>query len=382
MELDALTRLLARRQPGLMDATGRYAVLVPMVEGEEGLSLLYEVRAHTLRRQPGEVCFPGGRLEPGEDAVSCALRETWEELGIPRPAVEVVAELDWLTHQGGFVLYPVLGIVAPEAAERLRPGPAEVKETFFVPVDGRPGGGAHLRLGGTGHLGPDRPHHPPPAGGYAMRAPERLGPYVYRQSDTCFPLGGDSLALAAFASVRRGDRVCDLGCGAGALLLLLAARVSPLALSGVEYCPEDAAMARQNLAENGLEGAICTGDLCAVCKTLPAGGFSLAISNPPYFKAGSGGCGGPARMEGDCALEDWCAAAGRLLKNGGRFALVHRPERLCDLFAALRSAGLEPKRLRLLQHGPDCPPSAVLLEAVRQGRPGLEILPTLLSNRR
>ena len=198
-----------------------------------------------------------------------------------------------------------------------------------------------------------------------MRAPERLGPYVYRQSDACFPLGGDSLALAAFASVRRGDRVCDLGCGAGALLLLLAARVSPLVLSGVEYCPEDAALARQNLAENGLDGAICTGDLCAVSKTLPAGSFSLA-----------------ARMEGDCALEDWCAAAGRLLKNGGRFALVHRPERLCDLFAALRSAGLEPKRLRLLQHGLDCPPSAVLLEAVRQGRPGLEILPTLLSNRR
>ena len=51
--------------------------------------------------------------------------------------------------------------------------------------------------------------------------------------------------------------MCDLGCGAGALLLLLAARVSPLALSGVEYCPEDAALARQNLAENGLEGPVC-----------------------------------------------------------------------------------------------------------------------------
>lgn len=92
--------------------------------------------------------------------------------------------------------------------------------------------------------------------------------------------------------------MCDLGCGAGALLLLLAARVSPLVLSGVEYCPEDAALAHQNLAENGLEGAICTGDLCAVCKTLPAGGFSLAISNPPYFKAGSGGCGGPPGWRG------------------------------------------------------------------------------------
>lgn len=121
--------------PKVQDVTGEYAVLVPLVERPEGLCLLYEVRADTLGRQPGEVCFPGGRLEPGEDAVSCALRETWEELGIPRPAVEVVAELDWLTHQGGFVLYPVLGIVSPEAAERLHPGPAEVKETFFVPVD-------------------------------------------------------------------------------------------------------------------------------------------------------------------------------------------------------------------------------------------------------
>ena len=215
-----------------------------------------------------------------------------------------------------------------------------------------------------------------------MERTERLGRYTLLLTEDCFPLGGDSLALGRFATVRRGWKVCDLGCGAGALLLLLAARVSPLVLSGVEYCPEDAALAHQNLAENGLEGAVYTGDLRAVCKTLPAGGFSVAVSNPPYFKAGSGGCGGPARMEGDCALEDWCAAAGRLLKNGGRFALVHRPERLCDLFAALRSAGLEPKRLRLLQHGPDCPPSAVLLEAVRQGRPGLEILPTLLSNRR
>ena len=85
-----------------------------------------------------------------------------------------------------------------------------------------------------------------------MRAPERLGPYVYRQSDGCFPLGADSLRLAAFATVHRGDRVCDLGCGAGALLLLLAARESTLELSGVELSPEDGALARQNLAENGL----------------------------------------------------------------------------------------------------------------------------------
>ena len=135
MTIGDFERRFMDHTPVLMDVRAHYAVLVPLVERPEGLCLLYEVRADTLGRQPGEVCFPGGRLEPGEYAVSCALRETWEELGIPRPAVEVVAELDWLTHQGGFVLYPVLGIVAPEAAERLRPGHAEVKETFFVPVD-------------------------------------------------------------------------------------------------------------------------------------------------------------------------------------------------------------------------------------------------------
>ena len=215
-----------------------------------------------------------------------------------------------------------------------------------------------------------------------MRAPERLGPYLYRQSDTCFPLGADTLALGAFASVRRGDRVCDLGCGAGALLLLLAGRAEGLALAGIEQDPADAALARRNLADNGLAGEIHTGDVGALSRALLAGGFSLVVSNPPYFVPGRGAAGGPARTEGACGLEDWCAAAGRLVKNGGRFALVHRPERLADLFAALRGAGLEPKRLRLVQHGPDKPPSAALVEAVRQGRPGLAVLPALLLTER
>ena len=88
-----------------------------------------------------------------------------------------------------------------------------------------------------------------------------------------------------------------------------------------------------------------------------------------------------ARME-EAALTDWCAAARRLVKNGGRFALVHRPERLAELFGALQNSGLEPKRLQLIQHKEDTPPSAVLVEAVRQGRPGLEVLPVRLMNRR
>ena len=145
---------------------------------------------------------------------------------------------------------------------------------------------------------------------------------------------------------------------------------------GAGQLAEDAAAA-EAVAQHHLPRA-GGGHTADAGRALPAGGFSLVVSNPPYFVPGRGAAGGPARTEGACGLEDWCAAAGRLVKNGGRFALVHRPERLADLFAALRGAGLEPKRLRLVQHGPDASPSAALVEAVRQGRPGLEVLPALL----
>ena len=206
---------------------------------------------------------------------------------------------------------------------------------------------------------------------------ERLGRYTLVQTADCFPLGGDTLALGGFATLRRGWRVCDLGCGSGALGLLLLEREPSLALTGVERNPAAAAVADRNFRENGVEGRVCAGDLRDP-ELLPAGSFDLAVSNPPWFREGGGASGGSARMEHACTLDELCAAAGRLVRNGGRFALVHRPERLADLLEALRSHGLEPKRLRLVQHRADAPPSAVLAEAVRQGRPGLEILPALL----
>lgn len=213
-----------------------------------------------------------------------------------------------------------------------------------------------------------------------MSGMERLGPFTYRQGG--FPLGQDTLLLGRFATLRRGGRVCDLGCGAGALPLLLLARESSLDLSGVELDGEAAALARRNLAENGLSGVIRTGDLRRVREQFPAGRFDLVVSNPPYFPAGSGESGGSARMELCCTLTQVCAAAAFLLKNGGRFALVHRPERLAGLMEALGQSGLEPKRLQMVQHDRGKPPSAVLVEAVRQGRPGLSVLPTLILNER
>ena len=208
---------------------------------------------------------------------------------------------------------------------------------------------------------------------------EQLGNFTFTLTDACFPLGSDSLALGDFAAVKRNWRVCDLGCGGGTLLLLLARREQSLTLTGVELDENAAECARGNLADNGLQGKIFTADLREK-GLLPNEGFDLVISNPPYFPTDTGKTGGMARSEENCTLDELCAAANRLLKTGGRFALVHRPERLADLLTTLRAHKLEPKRLQFVSCACDRSPSAVLLEAVKNGGVGLEVLPLHLTD--
>lgn len=206
-----------------------------------------------------------------------------------------------------------------------------------------------------------------------MRHTEALPPYTLEWPDGVFPLGEDALALGEFATVRPGWRVCDLGTGSGVLLLLLARRASQLELCGVERDPCSARTAQENITKNALNGEILQQDLRKT--TLKPGSFDLVVANPPYFSTDSGKSGGSFRSEEFCTLPQLCAAAARLLKNGGRFALCHRPERLTELMCQLRAAGLEPKRLQFCAHSPAHAPFLVLVESVRQGRPGLEVLP-------
>lgn len=135
MKIEKLEQILKTHTPGLMDSRRAYAVLVPLVEREGGYDVLYEVRASTLRRQPGEVCFPGGRMEGNETPEECALRETWEELGIPPERVRLLGRLDFIAHRANFIMWPVLGVVDSRAFfPRLHPNPAEVEEFFLVPL--------------------------------------------------------------------------------------------------------------------------------------------------------------------------------------------------------------------------------------------------------
>lgn len=132
---DGLDSLWRGHVPGLLGARRSYAVLCPLLRREDGLHLLYEVRASTLRRQPGEVCFPGGRAERGEGPVVCALREAQEELALSPASVEVLGLSDFICNQAGFLLQPVVGLLMPGTLETLVPSPDEVAELFTVPVD-------------------------------------------------------------------------------------------------------------------------------------------------------------------------------------------------------------------------------------------------------
>ena len=205
---------------------------------------------------------------------------------------------------------------------------------------------------------------------------EQLGRFIYTQG--AVPLGQDSLRLGEFVTLKPGQRVCDLGCGAGILPLLLLQREATLSITGIEIDESQATIARENLTANGLSGEVLVGDLRVIGKTLPSGTFDLVVSNPPWFAEESGASGGLARMEHQCTLEQLCATAGRLLKNGGRFAIVHRPERLVEIFNQMRRYGIEPKRLQFIQHSIKHTPSACLVEGKKQGRGGLNVLPTLI----
>lgn len=111
-----------------------YSVLVPLVEHKSELHILYEVRAETLRTQPGQVSFPGGRIEEGETPEECAVREACEELCLQPSDIRIISPLDYLHTYSNFTMYPFLGVIDYDACISVTASRDEVKEVFFVPL--------------------------------------------------------------------------------------------------------------------------------------------------------------------------------------------------------------------------------------------------------
>ena len=203
--------------------------------------------------------------------------------------------------------------------------------------------------------------------------------------DDTHRFGTDAILLSHFAMSCGGEAVCELGTGCGAIALRLAAGGTPAAVHGVDIQPEAIALAQLGAAAFAGRNrpTFAVGDWRQPRDIAPAGSFRRVVCNPPYFPPHSGAVNRDAattlaRHEQADTLDSLCAAAAWLLQSGGRFFLCHRPERLPAVLAALTAHHLEPKRLQAVQKQGNTAPWLFLLEARKDGHPGLVWEPPLV----
>ncbi|SET18472.1 NUDIX domain-containing protein [Salinibacillus kushneri] len=109
------------------------SVLLPLIRKYDDIYILFEVRSYQLNRQPGEICFPGGRIDKTDTSEqAAAIRETTEELGIQESEITDVYPLDYLVSPSGMIVYSHVGWI--DSLNNMNPNPQEVEEVFMVPL--------------------------------------------------------------------------------------------------------------------------------------------------------------------------------------------------------------------------------------------------------
>lgn len=204
------------------------------------------------------------------------------------------------------------------------------------------------------------------------------------QSREVFSFSMDAVLLARFAAVPPRGRILDVCSGNAVIPLLLTTRTKAT-IDAVEIQPRLADMARRSIAANGLEERIriFEGDLRDYHKLSGHGSYDVVTVNPPYMPAGTGEQNenehyAMARHERNGTLDDIVAACARLVRPGGRVAMVHRPSRLAEIMETMRRWKLEPKRMRFVHPNAKSEANMVLIEASRDGKPELKLLPPLI----
>ena len=203
------------------------------------------------------------------------------------------------------------------------------------------------------------------------------------QSARGYRAGMDAALLAAACDAQPGERVLDLGCGPGAVMLAAAVRRPGAHFTGIEADPDALDLARANIDLNGLADRVegLAGDVALPFSRLGLPRFDAALCNPPFFDDASALRGpAPEKSRAWMATDGLAAWTGYLLKavrDGGTITLIHRADRLADLLA-----GLAPRcgsiRIRPVQPRAASPASRVIVRAVRGGRAPLALLPPLV----
>lgn len=189
-----------------------------------------------------------------------------------------------------------------------------------------------------------------------------------------FRFGVDAVLLSNFANIKNRHRVVDLCTGTGIVPFLAYGKYKPKEVIGIEIQEDMVEMANRSSKYNGVENIVKfkNADLKDIDFLKTLGTFDVLTVNPPY-KLNNSGILNPndklaiARHEVMCNLEDVIIAARRLLKDNGRMYMVHRPERLIDIFELMRKHKIEPKRVQMIQPNIKKAPNIVLVEGQRDG---------------
>ena len=195
------------------------------------------------------------------------------------------------------------------------------------------------------------------------------------QNKQGFCFGIDAILLSDFAKgMKKANLVVDLCTGTGIVAILLAGKTKAKKIIGVEIQRPCADMARRSVELNKLENRveILNEDLKKLKDVIPSASVDVVTVNPPYMKSGTGIVNDKKAMmvskhEICCTLEDVIKEASRLLKFNGEFFMVHKSERLVDIFCTMRKYKIEPKRIRFIHPQLNKPSNLVLIEGLRSG---------------
>ena len=204
--------------------------------------------------------------------------------------------------------------------------------------------------------------------------------YQIIQNENGFCFGMDAVLLSGFAKVKRGENALDLGTGTGIIPILLEAKTEGRHFTGLEIQETSADMAQRSVCLNDLNEKveIIRGDIKEATDLFGKASFDVVTSNPPYM-TGQHGLVNPdmpkavARHEILFTLEDVIGQASALLKENGRFYMVHRPFRLAEIMVTMSRYRLEPKRMKLVYPFVDKEPNMVLIEGLKGGRPRVTV---------
>ena len=200
------------------------------------------------------------------------------------------------------------------------------------------------------------------------------------QNKKGFCFGIDSILLTYFAkNIKQNSKVIDLGTGTGIIPILLYGKSKNTKFVGVEIQEEVANMAKRSVKLNKLEEKIeiLNTNILELNKSYERGSFDVVTTNPPYKKINTGIINENnkkliSRHEITASLEDFVKISAFLLKDHGEFYMVHRPDRLVDIFTIMRQNKIEPKKIRFVYPNKNKKTNLVLIKGVKNGNQFLE----------